>query len=214
MDKKDRSANILHEKEFIDIPDNTGNVGTVAVALVDRVRVGLGVFDIVTDEIPSIADTAALAEASTKSGVSVIDTGVDNTDLDSLSGELEGLLDVIGTGHGVGRGQESFDGVTLDSLGLANGEDLDGPDTLDTRNLGQVLTRVARLDVEGGAVEDVELTTNLIIDLMGVEVVAGLGVVDTVLVLNDEGAADVVGLVFGEGDELASRDQRGGGQSR
>jgi len=70
---------------------------------------------------------------------------------------------------------------------------------------------VARLDVVGGAVENMELSSNFVVDIVGVERVTGLEVVDAVLVLDDIGILDDVGGLLGERDELACRDQRYGG---
>lgn len=142
----------------------------------------------------------------------VVNASVDNTDFDSLARVLEHLVDIVDAGHGVGAIQLLGGwGLVLQDLGLASGNDLDRPDAFDTGDRGQVLALVAKLDVVGGAVENMELSANFVVDIAGVERVAGLEVVDAVLVLDYIGTLDNVGGLLGERDELACRNQRDGG---
>lgn len=97
------------------------------------------------------------------------------------------------------RGQLLLDGIRgqtqLVLLGLGRqGEDLDRPNALDTGNLGQILARMVRLDLNRGTVEGRELTTNLELNLARVQEVVGLAVIDAVMVLDNVGALDNVGV--------------------
>lgn len=115
----------------------------------------------VADEIMSKGHSAAFAEASSESRVAVIDSRVNNGDLDTLSGVLERLLDIIHTSHLMSRHQLGIGGVLLRDGRFGEKVAFDGPNALDTRDLGQIFASVARLDLDRGTVELAVLATHL-----------------------------------------------------
>jgi hypothetical protein len=61
---------------------------------------------------------------------------------------------------------------------------LNRPDALDTRDLGQILTSVSRLDLDGSSVELAVLAANLVRKVLtAVEEAVGLDMVNIILVL-------------------------------
>lgn len=114
-------------------------------------------FDIIADKVPSVPDATSFAKASAEGGVDVVNASVENTDLDTLAGVLECIVDIVDAGHGVGAVQLLGDcDLVLQDLGLAHGNDLNGPDTLDTGDIGQILALVASPDVIESVVEDMD----------------------------------------------------------
>lgn len=97
-------------------------------------------FSTIADKVPSVTDTATLAEAFTEGKVGVIDTSIEDARLDALARVLERLVDIVHTCHSMWAIQLlSGRGFVLCNLGLAYRNNLDGPDTLDAWDLGQVL---------------------------------------------------------------------------
>lgn len=199
-------------------------MGTVATAI-HGISIGLWVVTnvIVTNEVPAVLDTAVLAvtgEASllgargSESRMLVVNTGVNDTDLDALSGKLVLLVDNVDTSHGVERAKLSIGGLLLSLLDLGNTVLGNGPDVLDTGESSNVLTIVSRLDVNGSSVEDVVLVADLVVDLAGVQGVLGIIVGDAIMVLdnvtirNDVGVLDLAHIMEG-----SSRDQGRGSES-
>jgi hypothetical protein len=205
--------------------DNTGNVGSVSLAIHGvRVRGRLVVTVVgITDKVPTVLDTAVLAvagEASllgalgSESGMLVVDTGIDDTDLDALTGQLELSVDNVNTGHvveGCGLRVSGLDGALLD---LGDRVEGDGPDVLDTGDGGEGVTVVARLDGNGSTVEDVVLVAELVVDLAGVQGVSGIGMADVIVVLDNVLAGSNLDSEVLDVVELASGNQGGCGKGR
>lgn len=149
--------------------NDSSNVSSVAVASVSGVRVlnsDAGLVKVVSDKVPTVTDTAALAEASSEGGVSVVDTRVDDTDLDALTSVLERLLNIVDTGHLVRGRQLRAGGILLGEVLLGELVTLNGPDALDAGNLGQIIAGVTRLDLDRGTVELVVLATDLKVETL------------------------------------------------
>ena len=176
--------------------DNTGNVGSVSLA-VHGVRIGfrLVIASVgITDKVPTVLDTAVLAVAGkaslggalgSKGGVLVVNTGIDDTDFDALTGQLELSVDNVDTGHvveGDGLGVGGLGGALLD---LGNRVEGDGPDVLDTGEGSDGTTIVLGVDGNGSSVEDVVLVADLVVDLAGIQGVSGIRVAVAVVVLDD-----------------------------
>lgn len=91
----------------------------------------------------------------------VIDASINDADPNAFSTVLECLLDVIHASHFVSECQVRLRKFLVGAYGFGNGVTLDGPDTLDTRSVGQILASVSRLDLDRGTVENTELGMNL-----------------------------------------------------
>ena len=68
--------------------DDTRDVGTVASALIERVVIGngnVGAVVVVANKIVATSDFEAGTEATAKSGVGVISSGINDTNLDALA---------------------------------------------------------------------------------------------------------------------------------
>jgi hypothetical protein len=116
---------------------------------------------VVANKIIANANTAAAAEASSKSRVGVINPWVNDGDPDPLASVLERLLDIIHASHLVSERQVGLEGLLVGRFRFGERVAFDGPNALDTRDLGQVFASVTRLDFDRGAVEEAELGTNL-----------------------------------------------------
>lgn len=127
------------------------------------------------DKIMTGDDTTACAivyaRASSKSWMCVIDSRVNNSDLDTLASVPERLSNEINAGHLV-RGRQvrmKMFIVRMSTIGVLKSPD--GPNTLDASHPRQVAAIVARLDLNRDAVEHAVLVTNI-------ERMAGLGITE------------------------------------
>ena len=148
------------------------------LAVINGISVGdrsVGAGEIITDQIGTIGDQAALAEAAAEGRVEIVDTSVDNSNLDTLASNT-GFSECVDLGHQV-RSEGVLGAVTLsDDLldGAASGvngvfgdrvaaDRVHGLDTGHGTDLGgEVLGLVEVLELEGGTLE--ELMANVLAD--------------------------------------------------
>jgi hypothetical protein len=205
--------------------DNASDVGAVSLAVH-----GVVVWDgrveavvVVADEVGAKGNVAASTEAAAQSGMLVVDTSVNDGNLDALAGEALGAQ-LVDLGHDVGAkhvarvvalgalvedGRGAVPADRLDDV-VGDAVDLDRPHVFDSwkggdaGGLGVGLVDVVELD--GDSLEElvVELHAGgaLGLDL----VVEGVGVL-AILELKDEGAGDahLAGLEAGPGGQGAGR---------
>lgn len=105
--------------------------------------------------------SAAFTEASPESRMAVVDSRVDNGDLDTLTSVLERFLDIIHTSHFMSGCQLGVGRVFLREVRFGEIVAFDGPNALDTRDFSQVFTSVTGLDLNRGTVELAVLAANL-----------------------------------------------------
>lgn len=206
--------------------NDTSNVGSVAAAVhgIGIGHGGVGAAVSVADEITAEGDKAALAEATTESGVLVVDTTVNDSNLDALAGDALGAQlvdlghDVGGEGIGLGvldgtRGQlGGRDGLLVvgDPLnsGVGTLDELNRPDVLDdgqgSQSHGALLGLLDVIELDRDALE--ELVVELLASLaLGVDRVEEVARVMALLELEDVGTGD---------DGLGSVELGGGNAAR
>ncbi|RUS33061.1 hypothetical protein BC938DRAFT_473265 [Jimgerdemannia flammicorona] len=85
--------------------NDTSDMRAVPYAFVQRILIGVSMdaIEIVANKIVTIRDLVAKAESATKSGVGVIDTSVNHTDLDALAIDTEGIVNLVHPGQVVGE---------------------------------------------------------------------------------------------------------------
>ena len=101
-----------------------------------------------------------------------------------------------------------------DLLRLGHVVDRDVPDVLDTRDFRQSVSIVLRVNSDGSTVKDVVLVADPVVNCVRLETVVGISMAESVMVLNDVGVRDNVGLAALDLVELSSRDQRGRSEDR
>jgi hypothetical protein len=128
--------------------DDTRDVGTVAGALIERVVIGngsVGAVVVVANKIVATSDFEAGTEATAESGVGVISSGINDTNLDALAEETFGV-ELVNTSHDVSRELvRGGDGIGVGGLGVdelgprneVNG--VDGHDTGSSSEVEQIL---------------------------------------------------------------------------
>lgn len=148
---------------------------TLAVHWVGIRDGSVGTVEVVTNQIGTVGDQAASTEAAAEGRMKVVDTSVDNGDLDALASNA-GVPELVDLGHQV-RSEGVLGGITLgDNLldgaasivdgVLGDGVAADRVHGLDTRHgsnlAGQVLGLVEVLELEGSTLE--KLMANILAD--------------------------------------------------